>query len=435
MTVAGIARRDLMRRLALMTVVALAAVAASCARSPVRTMPPSPAVMQDARLDFSRPVPPEERTTEVSVLFATTREPAPPDTPDHFTRRPGDSVRLGVARVQLGKPEWSFDDLAESDRVNRVDTPRPARVVAVDEFGVFGAPGGAAEREFVAVIDRQLAASPSGSVVFYVPGYRATFNDVMIMMASWGHFLGHHSPVIAFSWPTGTRALDYFSDCPRALAFVSRMAWVIALVAERSQARRINVMAFSCGGPLLAEALVRLREAHPSEDHEALQRRYRIANAIFAAADIDLQTFARSHVPAISDIAQRIEFYVSKDDSALRVAAWFAGGSRLGRPRFDELTREDLETVASNERLVGIDVTGVHEPHQLSGGSRGHGYWVANPRVSSDVLLSMVYPFDPTSRGLVHPPGLGMWTLPDDYPQRVGDAVYQAAPELHREMR
>jgi len=424
-----------MRRLALMTVVALAAVAASCARSPVRTMPPSPAVMQDARLDFSRPVPPEERTTEVSVLFATTREPAPPDTPDHFTRRPGDSVRLGVARVQLGKPEWSFDDLAESDRVNRVDTPRPARVVAVDEFGVFGAPGGAAEREFVAVIDRQLAASPSGSVVFYVPGYRATFNDVMIMMASWGHFLGHHSPVIAFSWPTGTRALDYFSDCPRALAFVSRMAWVIALVAERSQARRINVMAFSCGGPLLAEALVRLREAHPSEDHEALQRRYRIANAIFAAADIDLQTFARSHVPAISDIAQRIEFYVSKDDSALRVAAWFAGGSRLGRPRFEELTREDLETLASNERLVGIDVTGVYGPHQFSGGSRGHGYWVANPRISSDVLLSMVYPFDPTWRGLVHPPSLGMWTFPDDYPQRVGDAVYQAAPELHKETR
>ena len=186
---------------------------------------------------------------------------------------------------------------------------------------------------------------------------------------------------------------------------------------------------------MLAEALVRLREAHPSEDHEALQRRYRIANAIFAAADIDLRTFARSHVPAISDIARRIEVYVSEDDSALRVAAWFAGGSRLGRPRFDELTREDLETVASNERFVGIDVTGVHGPHQLSGGSRGHGYWVANPRVSSDVLLSMVYPFDPTWRGLVHPPGRGMWTFPDDYPQRVGDAVYQAAPELHRETR
>jgi hypothetical protein len=134
-------------------------------------------------------------------------------------------------------------------------------------------------------------------------------------------------------------------------------------------------------------------------------------------------------------MARRIEFYVSKDDSALRVAAWFAGASRLGRPRLDELTRDDLETLASNERLVGIDVTGVYGPHRLSGGSRGHGYWVANPRVSSDVLLSMVYPFDPTWRGLDHRPGFGMWTFPDDYPRRVGDAVYQAAPELHRETR
>jgi esterase/lipase superfamily enzyme len=422
-----------MRRLASMTLLALAAVSASCARGPVRTMPPSPIVMQDPRLDFSRPVPPEERTTEMSVLFATTREPAPPDAPEHFTRRTGDAVRLGVAHVQLGKPDWSFDDLVESDRASRPDAPRPAHVVSLDEFGVLGAPGGAAERAFVAAIDRQLATSLSGSVVFYVPGYRATFNDVMILMGSWEHFLGHQSPVIAFSWPTGTRALDYFSDCPRAHAFVSRIAWVLELVAERSQARRINVIAFSCGGGVLAEALVRLRQAHPGEDHEALQRRYRIANAIFAAADIDLRTFARSQLPAISDVSRRIEVYVSDDDSALRAAAWLAGGSRLGRPRFEELTRKDLETLASNERLVGIDVSNVYGPHQFTGGSRGHGYWVANPRVSSDVLLSMVYPFDPTWRGLVHPPGVGMWTFPDDYPRRVGDAVYQGAPELHRE--
>jgi len=423
-----------MDRLALAALLALAAVSSSCARAPARTMVPSPILMQDKRLDFSRPVLPERRTTEVSVLFATTRAPAPPDAPERFTRRAGDQVHMGVARVQLGKPEWSFDDLAESDRVSRPDTPRPARVVAVEEFGVLGAPGGQAEREFVAAIDRQVQTSPSGSVVFYVPGYRATFDEVMLLMGSWAHFLGDHSPMIAFSWPTGTRALDYLWDCPRARAFVPDIARMIALVAERSQARRINVMAFSCGGPLLAEALVLLRQAHPGEDAEALQRRYRIANAIFAAADIDLQTFARSHLPAILDVAQRTVVYVSENDSALRVAAFLARASRLGRPRFDELTREDLETFANNERLVGIDVTGVYGPHELTG-ARGHGYWVANQRVSTDVLLSMVYPFDPTWRGLSHGPGLDMWTFPDDYPQRVGDSVYRDVPEVRRDAR
>jgi len=420
-----------MSRLAAAAALAIAAFSASCSNAPP-TMVPSPIVMQDERLDFARVVLPERRTTEIGVLFATTRMPAPPDARERYTRHAGDAVRLGVAQVQLGQPEWSFDELAESDRTSRPDAPRPARVVAVEEFGIVGEPEGKAEQEFIAAIDRQVETSPNGSVVIYVPGYRASFDQTMILMGSWGHFLGDHSPTIAFSWPTGLNALDYLWDCPRARAFVPDIAQLIALVAERSQARRINLIAFSCGGPLLAEALVQLRNAHPDDDRDALQRRYRIANAIFAAADIDLETFARSHLPVLSDIAQRTVVYVSANDSALWFSALLARASRLGRPRFDELTREDLETLANNERLVGIDVTGVYGMHEL-GGSRGHGYWVANQRVSSDVLLSMVYPFDPAWRGLVHGPGVRMWTFPDDYPRRVGDAVYQTVPELRRE--
>ena len=403
----------------------------SCSGNVVRTMVPSPIVMQDERLDFSRVVLPEGRTTEVSVLFATTRAPAPPDAPERYTSRPGDAVRAGVAKVELGEPKWSFDDLVESDRTSRPEVPRPAHVLAVEEFGVFGAPGSEAERQFITAVDHQLETSPNRSVVIYVPGFRATFDQVMILMGSWAHFLVRETPVIAFSWPTGTWVWNYLTDCPRARAFVPDIARLIALVGERSQAQRLNLVGFSCGSPLLADALVQLREAHPGEDFTALQRRYRIANAIFIAADIDLQTFARSHLPPLSEIALRTTVYLSENDGALKFAALLARASRLGRPRFEELTREDLETLASNERLVGIDVTDVYGAHELTG-MRGHGYWVANQRVSSDVLLSMVYPFDPAWRGLVHGPGRRMWTFPDDYPRRVGDAVYQAAPQFHR---
>jgi hypothetical protein len=138
--------------------------------------------------------------------------------------------------------------------------------------------------------------------------------------------------------------------------------------------------------PGVCEALVRLRNRHPEEGFEALQRRYRIGTA---------------------------------------------RASRLGRPRFDELTREDLETLASNERLVGIDVTGVEGAHELSG-SRGHGYFVANQRVATDVLISLIYSINPARRGLEHAPGRSMWTFPDDYPKRIGDALYEAAPDLRR---
>ena len=63
---------------------------------------------------------------------------------------------------------------------------------------------------------------------------------------------------------------------------------------------------------------------------------------------------------------------------------------------------------------------------------RGHGYWVANDRVSSDVLLSMIYPFDPAWRGCCARAGPRHVTFPEDYPHRVGTAVYEAAPELRR---
>ncbi|MBV9725701.1 MAG: alpha/beta hydrolase [Gammaproteobacteria bacterium] len=410
---------------------ALSALLVACSTHVVHNMFPTPIVMQDERLDFWRTVAAEHPGTEVNVLFATTRAPAPPDAPEHYARSPGDAVRAGVARVQLGEPGWSFEDLIKSDLTSRPEAPRPARVVAVQEFGAFGAPQRDAERAFVAAVDRQVEKVPDRSVVIYIPGYRATFDQVTILMGSWAHFLGRDSAVIAFSWPTGTRPWNYLFDCRRARAFVPDIARLIALVAEQSQARRLNVLAFSCGGPLLAEALVQLREAHADEDRTALQQHYRIANGLFIAADIDLQTFARSHLPALLDIAGRTEVYLSENDGALKFAALLARASRLGRPRFEELTREELETLANNDRLVSIDVTDVEGAHELTG-MRGHGYWFANQRVSSDVLLSMMYPFDPAWRGLVHGAGLGLWTFPADYPRRVGDAVYEAAPQLRR---
>jgi esterase/lipase superfamily enzyme len=393
------------------------------------TMFPAPIVVQDPRLDFTHFVAPEHRDTDVSVFYATTRAPAPENYPERYTRSQGDGARLGLAHVQLGPPGWSFADLVESDRTGGGDPTRPARVTSVEEFGAQGS--AAADRAFVAAIDRQVQSSRTGEAVIYIPGYRVTFDQVMVMMGTWAHYLGHSSSVVAFSWPTGTSFWNYLTDCSRARAYVPDIARLISLVAEQSQARRINLIAFSCGSPLLAEALVELRNRHPAEDYEALQRRYRIANAIFIAADIDLQTFARDHLPALSDISRRTEVYLSENDFALKVAGLLSRASRLGRPRFDELSREELETVASNERLVGIDVADVPGPHELLG-IRGHGYFVANPLISSDVLLSMIYPFDPAWRGLVHGPGRGLWTFPEDYPQRVGDAVYEGAPELRR---
>ena len=421
-----------MNRAAVVCLLACVVLLVGCDSGPANwTMMPAPVVMSDPRLDFSRLVAPEDRDTDVRVLYATTRAPASEGARERYRPSAGDAVRLGLAHVQLGEPGGTFADLVESSRTSHVDALRPARVTSVEEFGVIG---GDADRAFIAAIDRQVTASRTGEAVIYVPGYRVTFDQMLVFMGSWAHYLGRSSAPIVFSWPTGTRVWNYFLDCRRARAFIPDIERLIALVSERTQARRLNLVAFSCGSPLLAEALVRLRNRHPGEDHAALQRRYRIGNALFVAADIDLQTFARSHLPALSDLAVRTQVYVSEDDGALKWASRLAGASRLGRPNLDELSREDLATLASNDRLVGIDVAGVYGAHEL-GGMRGHGYFFANDRVSTDVLLSMVYPFAPASRALVHGPGRSMWTFPEDYPRRIGDVLYAAVPALRREAR
>jgi len=316
-------------------------------------MPP-PVVVTDPRLDFARRVAPADRDTDVRVLYATTRAPSPPGAPERYQPRPGDRTRLGQAEVQLGEPGWSFADLMASDVTSTNETLRPARLTAVEEFGAMGEDG---DRAFVAAVDRQVQASSTGEAVIYVPGYRVTFDQVLVFMGAWAHYLGRSSAVVAFSWPTGTRVWNYFLDCRRAQAFVPDIERLIALVSEKTQARRVNLIAFSCGSPLLAEALVKLRARHQEEDHAALQRRYRIGNALFVAADIDLKTFARAHLPAVSDVAVRTLVYVSKDDGALKWSGFLARASRLGRPNFEELTREDLETalrrvVSSEEELA-----------------------------------------------------------------------------------
>ena len=61
------------------------------------TMMPAPIIMMDPRIDFTHRVAPENRDTDVCVLYATTRAPAPPGGRERYLSRAGDAVRLGLA--------------------------------------------------------------------------------------------------------------------------------------------------------------------------------------------------------------------------------------------------------------------------------------------------------------------------------------------------
>ena len=266
--------------------------------------------------------------------------------------------------------------------------------------------------------------------MLYVHGYRVTFDEVAVQMGSFAHFLGHGA-MVTFQWPTGLYFWNYLTDCPRAERFVPDIERLLALLA-RSSARKINVIAYSCGSPLLAAALVRLRARHPEEGRAELARRYRLGNVIFVASDVDLKTFARDHVPPCLDLAEQLIVYASRRDRALGFSSLIAGASRLGRPDIEDLTTRELERLAADPRFQVIDVSDVRGAHEM-GGMRGHGYWYANDRISTDVTLSLRHPIAPERRCLVNAPrARRVWLIPDDYLQCVADRLLTEFPELRR---
>lgn len=409
----------------------LAAMLAGCAPV-VPHLAPTPAVIKDPRLDFERHVQPALKSTQVPVFFATTRKAT--DGPEHFGDTAADGVTLGVATVRLGEPGWTWPELVASDLASSVEQPRPGAVELVQTAGQAGRDETltAADRDFIAAIDAQLARTANRSVVLYVHGYRVTFDEVAVQMGSFAHYLGQGATV-TFQWPTGTKFWNYVSDCPRARQWISDIARLVALL-SRTQARQVNVLAYSCGSPLLASALARLRAQHPDLDHAALQKRFRIGNVIFAASDVDLKTFAREHVAPALDLGQQVIVYFSRADRALGFSSLLAGASRLGDPDLADLqglSPKELATMAGNPRFQAIDVTDVRGAHEM-GGMKGHGYWYANEVISTDVTLSLRYPIPPERRCLRNKGNSRVWRIPEDYVECVGERLLQAYPELRR---
>ncbi|BFU96430.1 MAG: conserved exported protein of unknown function [Nitrospira sp.] len=406
----------------------LAAVTTGCTPAEPHMMP-TPLLFKDTRIDLSRRVPVVLRSPQIPVFYATSRKPVSPGSPGHYSATESEAVMLGVADVVLGSPGWDWNQLVASDLTDRIDSPRPAHVQQVREFGLLrgDAELTASERAFVAAIDDHLGLTRNQDLTLYVHGYRVTFDEVSVLMASFARYLGH-SATVSFQWPTNLYFWNYLTDCPRALKYIPDIERLIVLMTH-TRAVRLNLVAYSCGSPLLADALVRLRVRYPDAGPEELQRRFRIGNVIFAASDLDVKTFARDGFPVIRQLASQIIVYVSRKDEALGFSAFLARTSRVGRPNVKDLSQEQLDAFATDSTFEVIDVTDVQGAHELHG-MKGHGYWFANDWISSDVTVSMRYPVPARQRCLKAGSANNVWLLPDNYPDCLVKRLLETYPDL-----
>jgi hypothetical protein len=114
---------------------------AGCARTPVDQVDlmPAPDVYGDGLLNLLPENDPIVNIPYKGILYATDRRPAVKnDSEQYYANDRGQLVRLGVARVTMGKKEFSWDFARDVSMLKARSTKFPVKISSIEEWGLLG---------------------------------------------------------------------------------------------------------------------------------------------------------------------------------------------------------------------------------------------------------------------------------------------------------
>ncbi|MDJ0926251.1 MAG: alpha/beta hydrolase [Gammaproteobacteria bacterium] len=394
---------------------------------------PTPAAFRTGEVSPFESTPEWERNLTIPVAYATNRLPANDLDRNGYSRQFDDSLRLGITRIFVGDdPDARWEDLDAISTIEERPEDVPLRLHQVTEYFELSPEmkadvGAAKVEELFTALNELLAEHEDPDLLIFVHGANNNFYRSTAQAAQYRHFSGRHTVVLAFVWPSMENILRYGADVRNAMAAAPLLAQLIELTATRSNARYINLMAYSLGAKVVTSALEELRNNNRDEDPAELKARLRIGEVYFAAADVDFQRFVQQ-LQSYKDIVGRVSLTVNMDDSALGFSAFVAGVSRAGRPDTDELTAEESRWLIEASRTENFDVIEVGTAVAPYAAFSAHDYWYSNPRVSTDIIIQMLSQAPPAERGLARyetDDGYEVWYFPEDYPERSISAVQE----------
>ena len=144
---------------------------------------------------------------------------------------------------------------------------------------------------------------------------------------------------------------------------------------------------------------------------------------LLMASDYDRDSFVNTVNDRILDIPDHMTIYLSETDQALGMSSWLLNRRRLGEidPKEGGLTTDQVNILAPNQELSLINVSQAERANS----GKGHNYFRQSPWVSSDVLMTLRFALPPEERGLIQKEGMGVWSFPENYIQRLRDSLYQ----------
>jgi esterase/lipase superfamily enzyme len=365
------------------------------------------------------------------ILYATDRQPASGEE-GHYLDDRGHVLRLGVAKVTVGKEGMTWDEARRISLLKERPEDYPLKVTDVQEIGVLDSsinvltdalvdidqrhwPG----EEFAAKINAKLAISGVKDVFIYLHGYKVVFENPLLVASELWHFLGYEGAFIAFSWPSTPSTLAYFSDLETAALSAGNLRIFIQYLAEKTDARRIHIIGYSAGTRVVAQALNQLALMHAEPNGGVAAANLRIGHVILTGSDLDLHLFGSYLVDGVLDIVDNLTVYASAKDKALGMSRWVFGRDRLGQIVNIELSQAASAFLRQSTNLVIVNST--DSPGADTG--NGHAYFRQSPWTSSDILATLIFNFKPGERGLEQVNGGPIWTFSADYIERLREAL------------
>jgi esterase/lipase superfamily enzyme len=237
---------------------------------------------------------------------------------------------------------------------------------------------------------KRLALTPRKEVYVDVHGVATKFNEAVLSVAEFWHFMGREGVPIAYTWPAGEKGLFFYTVDRESGEFtVLHLKQFLRFLAVIPEIEHIHITAHSRGTDVVLTALRELIIESRAAGLDPRER-LKIENLVLVAADIDLQVDMQRVVgEAMGPAFGRVTIYTNAEDKALAAAmSLFSSRQRLGTLVPSELSPRQREFM---KRMANLDVI-VYEGS--GGGFFRHSYFV-DPVVSSDILMVLRYGLQP----------------------------------------
>jgi esterase/lipase superfamily enzyme len=382
-------------------------------------------------------VAPDYQSNLVELFYATDRVPLETDDGSiRYGHGRSPSLAAGVCTVAIGE-DVSWPDLVEASRVSRRSGKLPLQVTSIRELVRF--PDSSTPmievdgelRENPEFLEAKAAARTTGAqllsellsrasrkeVYLFIHGYNNTFEDAAFRMAQLWHFMGREGIPAIYSWPAGRGGAlrGYTHDRESGEFTIHHLRQFLQALAACPEVEKLHIVAHSRGTDVATTALRELNLLYTGAGLDT-RTELKLGNLILAAADLDWEVAnQRLAAERIVRVPERFTIYLSEDDRAIGLAAWLFDSVR----RIGELTAGDL----SQAQRKALEESGMKSQIQLidvkvKTDFLGHGYFISNPAVLSDLILVLRdnrAPGAQNGRPLLRGEG-GFWELYDGYP-------------------